>query len=277
MCNISPTRLRAFDYFWLHEDFGLLALVSSPSDETGTIEAEDWSIFGNVTDGADFTWGPYPPYQTEATACLSGTKIAWALPQDGSNLTGEPGITDYGYVVSWGSLTDPDDLADWDTNPNHTAFPGDAGYLAAPVGSEPTSNVITSWAGPSINATVVTALRYTDPDVGDQSTYRSPAFYKVTADPARLDSGTFNIGNGVAPFVHKSGADAALSWPAVPGAGSYTLRVYDLDARIQIACPAGLDCSPTTAGTTHVDALASATNYGYRAFAVDSCGEESAN
>jgi hypothetical protein len=273
VCNLSPTRNRAFDYFWLHEDYGLLALVSSPSDNT--IAPDDWSLVGNVTDGADFAWGPYPPYQTWAEACLSGTKVNWALPQDGSNLTGDPGVADYGYVVAWGSLTDPQDLADWSTNPNHTSLPGVAGYLLAPAGSEPTSTVITDWLESSINATVVTALNYTDPDVGDQQTYRSPAFYKVTADPARLDGGSFQVGKAVAPFVSKSGADLTLEWPAVPGAGSYALQVFDLDSLAPIACPAGLDCTPTLPTTTHVGAGASAANYGYRVVAVDPCGDPS--
>lgn len=275
VCNLSPTRNRAFDYFWLHEDYGLLALVSSPADDT--IAPDDWSLIGNITDGADFAWGPYPPYQTWAEACLSGTKVSWALPQDGSNLTGDPGVTDYGYVVSWGSLTDPQDLADWSTNPNHTALPGDAGYLLAPAGSEPTSTVITDWLDPAINATVITALRYTDPDVGDQQTYRSPAFYKVTADPARLGGASFGVGKGVAPFVNKSGADLTLEWPAVPGAGSYLVQVFTLDPLTPIDCPVDLNCTPTLPTTTHVGAGASLDNYGYRVVAVDPCGEPSAD
>jgi hypothetical protein len=275
VCNLSPTRNRAIDYFWLHEDFGLLALVSSPSNDA--IVADDWSIVGNVTDGADFTWGPYPPYQASAQACLSGTKIVWALPQDGSNLGGNPGVSDYGYVVSWGSLTDPEELADWTTNPNRTALPGDAGYLAAPAGSEPTSHVIGSWAEASIHATVVTAVRYNDPDVGDTHTYSSPAFYKVTADPARLDAGSFSVGNGVAPFVSKSGADLTLSWPAVAGAVAYSLQTFDLDTATPIACPAELNCTPMAPNATHTGAAASAANYGYRVFAVDSCEEASVN
>lgn len=275
VCNLSPTRLRAFDYFWLQEDFGLLALVSSPSNES--ILADDWSLGGNLTDGADFTWGPYPPYQSTARACLSGTKIEWALPQDGSNLGAEPGISDYGYVVAWGSLTDPRELSDWDTNPNHTPLPGDGGYLVAPAGNEPTSHVVTTWPGATINATVVTALRYTDPDVADTASYRSPAFYKVAADPAKLDPVGFAVGGTVAPFVQKSGVDLILSWPSVAGAGSYSLTVYDLDTKLEIACPAGLDCRPTAATSTHVAAGSSASNYGYRVVAVDPCGEESTN
>ena len=275
VCTLSPQRNHAFDYFWLHEDYGLLALVSSP--ENDAIEAQDWSVVSNQTDGADFTWGPFPPWQFSAAACLSGTKISWALPADGSNLTGSPGVSQYGYVVGWGSLTDPDDLADFTLNPNHTPLPGQAGYLIAPAGGEPTSKLVTGWGGPSLNATVVTALRYTDPDVADQKTYYSPAFYKVSANPAVLNPATFKVGQSVAPFVSKNGANLKLAWPVVAGALSYHLRVWNLDTGLEIACPAGLDCHPLLPQATHVGATTTKANYGYRAFAVDPCGAESAD
>jgi len=90
-CNISTTRLRGIDWFWLHERYGLLALISGPNDDgtngCGLIQPDDWSCFGNRSDGADFTWGPFPPYQISAEACLNGTKIDWALPADGSRRT----------------------------------------------------------------------------------------------------------------------------------------------------------------------------------------------
>ncbi|NIM63597.1 MAG: hypothetical protein GTO30_18715, partial [Acidobacteria bacterium] len=174
---IWDTRLRGIDWFWVHERYGLLALISGPNDDgtnpCGLIQPTDWSCFDERTDGADFTWGPFPPYQISAQACLNGTKIDWALPADGSNLTGEPNIANWGYVVSWGTENDPDILADWNVNANHTPLPGQAGYLAAPPGSEPTSHVITGWGGASINATVTTALSYTDPDAADTTPYRS--------------------------------------------------------------------------------------------------------
>jgi hypothetical protein len=276
-CNIGTTRNRAFDYFWVSDAYGLLASVSSPTDTTGTLPPADWSSIGNVTDGGDFTWGPYPPWQFSAQACLAGTKISWSLPSDGSNLNGNPGIADYGYVVSWGSQTDPKALADWNANPNHTPLPGQAGYLAAPAGSEPTSSLITGWAGASINATVVTALRYTDPSAGDQRTYKSTAFYKVSENPAKLNAATFRIGQAVAPLVGKSGADLQLTWPAVAGAASYHIRVWNLATKLEIACPAGLDCQPTGSTTVHVGAGADVSGYGYRVTAVDACGADSSD
>ncbi len=274
-CQLGSTALRAFDYFWVSEQYGLLALVSSPSDET--ITGDDWTAVGNVTDGADFTWGPYPPYQIEAQACLAGTRIDWALPADGSNLGGEPGITDWGYVVSWGDSDDAEALADWDANGNRTALPGEEGYLAAPAGSEPTSITIQGWPGAALDATVVTALRYTDPDVGDVVPYRSAALFKVRADPAQLSSQAFNIGFAVAPFVDKAGDDLLLSWPARDGASGYHLKVFDLASGDEIACPAGLDCDPATSSTTHVGGASAAVDFGYRVQAVDPCGSRSRN
>lgn len=276
-CNIGTQRNRAFDYFWVNDAYGLLASVSSPTDDTGTLPPDDWSSVGNASDGSDFTWGPFPPWQTTAQACLTGTKISWALPADGSNLSGNPGVSNYGYVVSWGSQTDPNVLADWSTNPNHTPLPGETGYLAAPAGGEPTSSTITSWAGSAINATVVTALDYADPSAGDQRTYRSTAFYKVTADPARLDSGTFVVGASVAPFTSKNGSDIDLSWPPVAGAASYHIRVWDLSTGTEIPCPSGLDCHPTAPNATHVGGATDPTSYGYRVTAVDPCGGESSD
>jgi hypothetical protein len=276
-CNIGTTRNRAFDYFWVSDAYGLLASVSSPTDTTGTLPPADWSSIGNVTDGGDFTWGPYPPWQFSAQACLAGTKISWSLPSDGSNLNGNPGIADYGYVVSWGSQADPKALADWNTNPNHTPLPGQVGYLAAPAGGEPTSSLITGWAGASVNATVVTALRYTDPNAGDQRSYKSTAFYKVSENPAKLDALTFHVGQAVAPLVGKSGADLQLTWPAVAGAASYHVRVWNLATKLEIACPAGLDCHPAGSTTVHAGAGADASGYGYRVTAVDACGGESAD
>jgi hypothetical protein len=271
-CNIGRTPNRAFDYFWVSDAYGLLASVSSPTNA-----AADWPSTGNVTDGGDFTWGPYPPWQISAQACLAGTKIGWDLPADGSNLSGNPGVADYGYVVSWGNQTDPNALADWTTNSNRTPLPGQGGYLAAPAGSEPTSSIITGWAGASINATVVTALRYTDPSAGDQRTYRSTAFYKVTENPATLDPGTFRVGQAVAPFVARSGADLHLTWPAIAGAASYHLRVWNLATKLEIACPLGLDCHPAGPTTTHSGGAADALAYGYRVTAVDACGADSAD
>jgi len=276
-CNIGTTRNRAFDYFWVSDAYGLLASVSSPTDTTGTLPPADWSSIGNVTDGGDFTWGPYQPWHMSAQACLAGTKITWSLPADGSNLTGSPGISDYGYVVSWGSQTDPNALADWNTNPNHTPLPGQAGYLAAPPGSEPTSSLITGWAGGTLNATVVTSMRYTDPNAADLRPYRSPAFYKVTETPAHLDAATFRVGIGVAPFVAKSGTDLQLTWPAVSGAAGYHIRVWDLGTRLELPCPPGLDCHPVAATVTQSGGATSATSFGYEVTAVDPCGAESAD
>ena len=280
-CNVSATRLRGIDWFWLHERYGLLALISGPNDDgtngCGLIQPNDWSCFDNRTDGADFTWGPFPPYQISAQACLNGTKIDWALPADGSNLTGEPNITDWGYVVSWGTENDPDLLADWTANPNHTALPGQPGYLAAPPGSEPTSHVITGFGGSSINATVTTALSYTDPDAADTLAYRSAAFYKVVEDPARLDPGVFQVGDTVAPFVTKSGSDLGLSWPAVSGANGYTIEVFDLATDLPVACPAGLDCAPAISSATFSGGASSAARHGFRVFAIDGCGDASSN
>lgn len=280
-CNISATRLRGIDWFWLHERYGLLALISGPNDDgthgCGLIQPYDWSCLGNRTDGIDVTWGPFPPYQIGANACLNGTKIDWSLPADGSNLNGEPNVTDWGYVVSWGNQTDPEQLADWAANPNHTPLPGQAGYLAAPPGGEPTSHVITGWGGSSINVTVTTALSYTDPDAADTLAYRSAAFFRVVEDPAKLDPGVFQVGNSVAPFVVEAGNDLTLSWPALAGAASYTLRVWDLATKLEIACPAGLDCSPTATTTTFSGGAATATGYGFRAYAVDACGDPSLN
>ena len=278
-CNISTTRLRGIDWFWLHERYGLLALISGPNDDgsnpCGLIQPDDWSCFDNRTDGADFTWGPFPPFQISAQACLNGTKIDWALPADGSNLTGEPNITNWGYVVSWGTENDPDLLADWTANPNHTPLPGQTGYLAAPPGSEPTSHVITGFGGATINATVTTALSYTDPDAADTLPYRSAAFFRVVEDPARLDPGVFQVGNSVAPFVSKLGADLDLSWPAVSGASGYSIQVFDLATDLEVGCPAGLDCAPATTSTTFSGGAASAEHYGFRVFAIDSCGDVS--
>jgi hypothetical protein len=276
-CNIGTTRNRAYDYFWVSGAYGLLASVSSPTDTTGTLPPADWSSIGNVTDGGDFTWGPYPPWQMSAVACLSGTKVAWSLPADGSNLSGAPGVTDYGYVVSWGSQSDPIALADWTTNTNHTPLPGQPGYLAAPAGSEPTSSVIAGWAGSTINATVVTSLRYTDPNAGDQRTYHSTAFYKVTENPAHLDPATFVVGSAIAPLTSKSGADVQLSWPAVPGAAAYRIHVWDLATRLEIACPPGLDCHPAAPSSTHSGGATAGQSYGYTVTAVDACGAESTN
>ena len=275
VCVLGATPNRSFDYFWVSERYGLLANVSSPTSET--IAAGDWSAAGNVTDGVDFTWGPFPPYQIEAQACLAGTRLRWVLPADGSNLTGAPGVTDYGYVVSWGSSADPEALADWATNPNHSPLPGEPAYLVAPVGSEPTSFVIQGWAPSTVQATVTTAVRYADPDAGDQRTYRSAAFFKVAEDPARLDPLSFRVGDGVAPFTSLSGADVVLSWPAAAGASSYLVRVWDLDARLEVACPATLNCTPTSPQTVHVGVASGPGNYGYRAYAVDPCGAPSSN
>jgi len=276
-CNLGTTRQRSFDYFWVQERYGLLALVSAPTDATGTLPPDDWSSIGNVTDHVDITWGPYPPYQMEARACLNGTLVHWSLPADGSNFSGAPGVLDWGYVVSWGSGMDAETLADWGVNPNHTPLPGEAGYLAAPAGSEPTSVVITGWAGASIDATVTTALRYTDPDLADVKPYRSAAFFKVTENPARLTPAIFRVGQGVAPFVSVAGSDLALAWPAVPGAQGYRLRVFDLATKQEIPCPAGLDCSPVTPSAIHNGAALTSNSYGYVALAIDPCGATSAD
>jgi hypothetical protein len=275
LCQLGTTNNRAFDYFWLNASYGFVASVSSVANET--MPANDWTASGNVTDGAIFTWGPYPPYQTEARACLAGTKVSWSLPADGSNLGTSPGVTAYGYVVSWGSSTDPEQLADWAANPNHTPLPGVVGYLAAPVGSEPTSTIITGWPGASINATVVTALKYTDPDVADLTTYRSAALYKVTENPAKLSAATFRVGQSVAPFVQKSGSNLVLAWPAVAGAASYHLRVFNLDTKSEIACPVGLNCNPVSNTATHTGAGTGSARYGYLVTATDPCGAASAD
>jgi len=275
VCVLGATPNRSFDYFWVNEHYGLLANVSSPTSET--IAAGDWSAAGNVSDGVDFTWGPFPPYQIEAQACLAGTRLRWALPADGSNLTGAPGVTDYGYVVSWGSSSDAEALADWTTNPNHSPLPGEPGYLAAPAGSEPTSFVIQGWAPSAVQATVTTAVRYVDPNAGDQRAYRSAAFFKVAENPARLDDLSFRVGNGVVPFTSVSGGDVALSWPAVAGASSYRVRVWDLDTRTEVACPATLNCTPTVPSPVHVGGAGGPGSYGYSAYAVDACGAPSSN
>jgi hypothetical protein len=253
-CNVGTTRNRAFDYFWVSSYYGLLASVSSPTDTTGTLPPNDWSSIGNATDGADFTWGPFPPASMSATACLSGTRIAWSLPADGSNLNGSPGVTNYGYVVSWGSETDPSALADWSTNPNHTPLPGEAGYLAAPPGSEPSSTVVTGWPGSSIHVTVSTALTYTDPSVGDQRIYRSAAFFAAGEDPARLDAATFRVGQTIAPLTSKSGSNVLLAWPAVSGASAYRIRVWNLASRSP-ARPVWTVCPPRPARPTWVAPL----------------------
>ena len=75
----------------------------------------------------------------------------------------------------------------------------------------------------------------------------------------------------------KSGNDVVLSWPAVVDAGSYLVRVYDLDTGMEVPCPASLDCTPATTTTTHAGALTGGVDCGYRVFAVDPCGEPSAN
>jgi hypothetical protein len=276
-CNVGTVRNRSFDYFWVQEHYGYLALVSSPTDSTGTLPPDDWSSVGNQTDGVDVAWGPFPPYQVDARACLAGTRVGWTLPADGSNPGSAPGVGDWGYVVSWGADNDPETLADWTSNPNHTPLPGEAGYLAAPPGLEPTSTVIGGWPGSSVNVTVVTALRYTDPTIGDVRPYRSAALYKVVEDPARLDPVSFVVGDGVNPFVTRSGDDLHLTWPAVPGAVSYALRVWDLGTRLEIPCPSGLDCAPAAPQATHIGGAIAAANLGYRVFAVDPCGGASAN
>jgi len=276
-CNLGTVRNRTFDYFWLQEHYGYLALVSAPTDTTGTLPPGDWSLLGNQTDRVDVTWGPFPPYQVEARACLAGTQVSWSLPADGSHPGATPGVSDWGYVVSWGAGDDPEALADWSLNPNHTPLPGEPGYLAAPAGLEPTSAVVTGWPGASIRATVVTALRYTDPDIGDIKPYRSAAFFKVVEDPARLDPAAFIVGGGVDPFVTRAGDDLQLAWPAVPRAVAYRLRVYDLHTRLEVACPSGLDCAPLLPQAIHVGGAAAAGDLAYRAFAVDPCGGASAN
>jgi hypothetical protein len=276
-CNLGTVRTRSFDYFWVQAHYGYLALVSSPTDSTGTLPPADWSLVGNQTDRVDVAWGPFPPYQVGARACLAGTRIDWALPADGSHPGAMPGVGDWGYVVSWGDATDPEALADWTTNPNHTPLPGDAGYLAAPPGAEPTSTVITGWPGTAIDATVVTAMRYTDPDIGDTRPYRSAAFFKVVEDPARLDPAVFVVGDAVDPLVTRSGDDLLLAWPTVPGAVSYHVRVFDLGTKLEVACPAGLDCAPVLPQATHTGGAVSAGNLAYSVYAVDPCGGLSAN
>jgi hypothetical protein len=78
-CNVGTQRNRSFDYFWVQEHYGYLALVSAPTDTTGTLPPDDWSSVGNQTDGVDVAWGPFPPYQVDARACLAGTRVAWTL------------------------------------------------------------------------------------------------------------------------------------------------------------------------------------------------------
>ncbi len=134
--------------------------------------------------------------------------------------------------------------------------------------------MITGWGGAGVNATVVTALNYTDPDASDTTTYQSAAFYKTMENPARLDPLTFQIGV-VDPFVELVSGDVVLTWPAVSDAASYLVKVYDLDNRVEIACPAGMDCTPATPTATHPGACNG--NYAYRAFAVDVCGDPSTN
>ncbi|MDH3627711.1 MAG: hypothetical protein OEV00_07080 [Acidobacteriota bacterium] len=273
-CALGSTPNRTFDFFWVNDTYGLLASVSSSNNDT--ITGTDWSANGNTSDGADFTWGPFPPVQMTADACLSGTRVDWSLPDDGSNLNGEPNIANYGYVVSWGTETTPEALADWTGNPNHSPLPGEGGYLSAPAGSEPTSYVISGWGGSDVRATVTTAIDYTDPDILDVTTFQSGAFYQILEDPARLDGVTFRVGDGVTPFTAINGGDIDLSWNAVAGADAYLITVYDLDTDLEIPCPAGMDCSPSTATATHVGGVA-AGNLAYRAFAVDACGEASGN
>ena len=275
VCNLGDQINHSFDYYWLHEDYGLLGRVSAPAEDGHTMTPEDWSVLGNNADNAEFTWGPYPPYQTEAFACLSGTKVNWSLPADGSNLTGEPGIAQTGYVVSWGDETDPDLLGDWDTNPNRTPLPGEAGYLLSEPGSEVSSYVIDSWQGASINLTVTAGLTYTDPEYGDVLSYSSAALYKVTRNPARLDPATFRVSNNIDPFVTKQGSDLLLEWPPVDGADHYRVLVFDLTTQMEIPCPAGMDCLPIDPRTIHPGGATDGNQYGYRVVAVDPCGEES--
>ncbi|MCP3980914.1 MAG: hypothetical protein GY716_16550 [bacterium] len=275
ICNVAPERLRTFIYFWIHEDYGLLGQVNALPDTTGNMPPDDWTLVNNSAN-ASFAWGPFPPHQFSAQSCLNGVAVTWELPEDGSNLTGTPGVTDYGYVVSWGAQTDPEELADWDNNPNHTPLPGEPGYLLATPGSEPTFAVINGWPGSTINATVTRAFSYTDPDIGDTLTYQSSAFFKSTQDTTAIDPGGFFIGDVVDPFVDKAGSDLLLSWPSVAGAGWYELTVWDLDTDSVIPCPAGLDCEPRTNSVTHEGGIA-AGSYGYRVLAVDPCGEASPN
>lgn len=276
-CNVSPQREHFYDYFWLNSDYGLLASISSLTDTVGTMPANDWSALGNMTDGVDVTWGPFPPFQTEAEACLSGTWVGWSLPSDGSNPNTAPNIANYGYEVFWGNLTDPDALADPGTNPNHSPLLGNTGYLAAPAGSEPTSTVITGWGGASINITVATSLTYTDPDLADQRNYRSAVFYKVEENPATLNASTFRVGQAVVPFVTRGVTDLQLDWPAVAGAESYEIKIFDLDTGNLIPCPGGMDCTPTSNTTVHPGAVNDGNSYGYLAYARDYCGELSAD
>jgi hypothetical protein len=111
--------------------------------------------------------------------------------------------------------------------------------------------------------------------VGDQRIYRSAAFFAAGEDPARLDAATFRVGQTIAPLTSKSGSNVLLAWPAVSGASAYRIRVWNLATRLEIPCPSGLDCLPTTPGTTHVGGASSATSYGYRVTALDACGAES--
>jgi hypothetical protein len=137
--------------------------------------------------------------------------------------------------------------------------------------------VITGFGGAAINATVTTALSYTDPDAADTLPYRSAAFFRVVEDPARLDPGVFQVGSAVAPFVGKLGADLDLSWPAVGGAAAYSIRVFDLATDSEVGCPAGLDCAPAGTSTTFSGGAVAAVHYGFRVFATDSCGDPSAD
>ncbi|NIM63598.1 MAG: hypothetical protein GTO30_18720, partial [Acidobacteria bacterium] len=73
------------------------------------------------------------------------------------------------------------------------------------------------------------------------------------------------------------GADLDLSWPAVSGASGYSIEVFDLDTDATVACPAGLDCSPAAPSTTFSGGASSSTRFGFRVFAIDSCGDPSLN
>ena len=99
----------------------------------------------------------------------------------------------------------------------------------------------------------------------------------MVEDPARLSAGSFLVGNAVAPFVTRSGANLQLTWPAVAGAASYRIRVHDLATRAEIPCPAGLGCAPVGASAVHAGGAATAQGYGYTVYAVDPCGEASSN
>jgi hypothetical protein len=74
-----------------------------------------------------------------------------------------------------------------------------------------------------------------------------------------------------------AGNDLTLAWPAVAGASSYLLRVFDLDTRQEILCPPGLDCFPSGPSAIHAGGAVAPGNFGYRAFAVDACGGVSSN